>query len=247
MFLLLFFYLNTLVLGVSLFHSLGLLNFGISALKYTCMYLSVHLEASKNKLKYSLLIGPSGSGKTTLLYQLKYGRFCDTTTSVIPAKMKVNDQHYLVDIPGNRRIINNYIMKYINCSNSVIFVLDSSNRSSFKEAAEIIYFTIFNILKGSSEIRGRKASGFPEYKFIILCNKSDLSSSKNFKYIREELERNIDKINANDNDLLDVNVRGEVKNFSFETLTSFDLQFLETSLISIDERVFETIRSVLSN
>ncbi|KAH7649408.1 hypothetical protein FG379_001035 [Cryptosporidium bovis] len=169
----------------------GLLYLGLNVLKYMFEYFSVHIKSSKNKVKYSLLLGPSGSGKTTLFYQLKYNRHCDTTTSVIPAQMKMNERHYLVDIPGDRRIINNYIVKYIYYSISIIFVIDSSNRSSFREAAEILYFTITNILKNNYENKKDRIPSYPKYKIIILCNKSDLSSSRNSKYIREELERNI--------------------------------------------------------
>lgn len=114
----------------------------------------------------------------------------NTTTSIVPGVTKVND-NYLVDIPGNRRIINDFILKYLNNSISTMLVIDSSDKQSFKDAAEILFLLLSKINRTEMYSFGGSDMIKQKYKVLILCNKSDITSSRNISYIRDELERSM--------------------------------------------------------
>lgn len=121
---------------------------------------------------------------------MKKNKTTKTTTSIIPGLTKINDNRYLVDIPGNRRVINDLILKYLNNSVSTIFVIDSNDKSSFKDAAEILFFIIREIKKIKMYMNMSENTQHV-YKVLVLCNKSDLISSRNTSYIKDELERSM--------------------------------------------------------
>ncbi|KAH8584489.1 uncharacterized protein ELE39_002583 [Cryptosporidium sp. chipmunk genotype I] len=190
MFWVLLFYTITVVLGVSLLHSLKFINFGIYFANYIISNVLLCFEGTKSQNIYSLIIGPSGSGKTTLFYKVKKNKTTKTTTSIIPGVTKIKDDRYLIDIPGNRRIIHDFILKYLNNSVSIIFVIDSNDKSSFKDAAEIL-FSIIKELRKIKMYANDSKTNKQICRVLILCNKSDLISSRNITYIKDELERSM--------------------------------------------------------
>lgn len=104
---------------------------------------------------------------------------------------RVKDNRYLVDIPGNRRIINDFILKYLNNSVSIIFVIDSNDKSSFKDAAEILFSIIREIHNIKIYSNNDSETKKQIYRALILFNKSDLITSRSISYIKDELERSM--------------------------------------------------------
>ncbi|OII73060.1 uncharacterized protein cubi_02291 [Cryptosporidium ubiquitum] len=233
MFWVLLFYTIIGVLGVSLLHSLKFVKFSIYFANYIINNIVLSVENTKSRNTYSLIIGPSGSGKTTLFYKVKENKTTKTTTSITPGLTKVNDNRYLVDIPGNRRVIHDFILKYLNKSVSIIFVIDSNDKSSFKDAAEILFSIIREVKKIKTYKNDVSETNKQVYKVLILCNKSDLISSRNISYIKDELERSIRERLFSiqyynfDNDLSDL--IDHDKPFSFENLHFINFQFIKLS------------------
>ncbi|KAF7457804.1 signal recognition particle receptor subunit beta [Cryptosporidium felis] len=222
------FYIIIGILGASLIHSLKFINLSVNFFHFVFNSLIKSIENAKNQVKYLLIIGPSGSGKTILFYKVKKSTVTNTTTSIIPNSTILVNNVYLIDIPGNRKAINEYILKYINNARSFILVIDSGDKPTFKEAAEILLFVMNNVENSSHNNSKFNTS---RIKVLILCNKSDLNSSRNTTYIKEELERNIA-----------LNTRGFEPNFysskfydagkpfSLENVKLLDIRFKEISL-----------------
>ncbi|QOY41045.1 Signal recognition particle receptor beta subunit [Cryptosporidium parvum] len=235
----LLFYTIAIVIGVSLLHSLKFIDIGIYLANYIISIILFSIQGTKSQNIYSLIIGPSGSGKTTLFYKVKKNKTTRTTTSIVPGVTRIKDNRYLVDIPGNRRIINDFILKYLNNSVSIIFVIDSNDKSSFKDAAEILFSIIREIHNIKIYSNNDSETKKQIYRVLILFNKSDLITSRSISYIKDELERSIERLfNVrycnSDHDLSDL-IDNDMP-FSFENLHNINFQFMKLSIkYSYDE------------
>ncbi|KAL7069150.1 hypothetical protein ACR3K2_04070 [Cryptosporidium serpentis] len=244
-----FVYFFIIVLGISLLYSFRVFQFGLLLLRFISNNISKTISNSKSKEKAIIILGPSGSGKTTFFYMIKNQKFQHTTISMKNNVMELNypENIFLIDIPGNTKIAKNEILRYIPITKAIIMMIDSTSKSSFKECAELLYFVICEIIaKGISysDDAHKKIKSTP---IFILCNKNDLSTSKSESYIKEEIERIVDRIRNSQSLLVERNRLGDLDNpFNFDDLPNIKISIFKTSLLEYNEDVMIAIQKCLN-
>ena len=121
--------------------------------------------------RYLVLCGPCNSGKTSLFYYLATREFRQTVSS-----LKINEcsvqlesvssgeskQVQVVDIPGHLHFKEDLISKAEE-ARTIVLMVDSKDRDSCKQAAEILYDVLSSI-----EVAAQKTP------VVVACNKQDL-------------------------------------------------------------------------
>ncbi|KAF8821568.1 signal recognition particle receptor beta subunit protein [Cardiosporidium cionae] len=167
-------------------------------------FLSSHAKWKPTKGDLVLLLGQCGSGKTAIFLQLRNGHIRETVSSLIENKdgIKLLETESkpveVVDYPGHLRLqygIYNLIPK----SRCIIYLVDATDKSSIKPTAEHLY-DLFT----SSQLR---AQPLP---FLLACNKSDLHSARPPSLIKEDLEREIEKVRISRSALLEGQERSDI-------------------------------------
>ncbi|EEA06333.1 uncharacterized protein CMU_008240 [Cryptosporidium muris RN66] len=244
-----FTYFFIIVLSLSLLYSSRVFQFGLLLLRFVSNNISKTISNSRSKEKAIIILGPSGSGKTTFFYMIKNRKFQHTTISMKSNVMELNypENTLLIDIPGNTRIAKNEILRYIPITKAIIMMIDSTSKSSFRECAELLYFVICEVIAKSisySRDTHKKIKGTP---IFIICNKNDLSSSRNESYIKEEIERTIDRIRNSQSLLVERNTLGDLDNpFNFDDLPNIKVSIFKTSLLEYNEDVIMAIQKCLN-
>ncbi|SCM25754.1 signal recognition particle, beta subunit, putative [Plasmodium chabaudi adami] len=158
--------------------------------------------------KVVLLLGPCESGKTTFLFKLKTDKMCRTVPSmkenvafVFLKNIKKSKFIQFVDFPGHPKLAFG-IKKYLNVTNVIVYILDSSDRQSLKYVAENMLELFMN-----KEIVKR------QIPIIIFCNKTDLCNSRPKKVIKEDLEREIEILKMSKYNSLEDDMNDETESF----------------------------------
>lgn len=150
-----------------------------------------------------LILGPCDSGKTRLFYSLLGPAYATlaTVSSVKPNRLElrslqadspllktlgedhtVRPGRWLVDFPGHPRLqyrLNELLPRAL----CVVYVLDATNKPSTKRAAEHLYdlFIHPDVLENQTP-------------FLLACNKTDLPAAKTVAGVREDLQREIERL-----------------------------------------------------
>lgn len=139
---------------------------------------------SKKPQRQVLVYGPCDAGKTFLFYRVKTTQLTQNTLEETVSSMKVNVGEMLVpevgavtvkDVPGHL-IFKQDLESSIPDSQAVVFLVDSSDKSTFKDAAKLLYD-----LLTSAKSSARRLS------MLILCNKQDKPFSKKSLIVESEL------------------------------------------------------------
>ncbi|KAK5584064.1 hypothetical protein RB653_005671 [Dictyostelium firmibasis] len=125
------------------------------------------------------MIGLRGAGKSTLLYKLKLGNVVSTIPTVgfnIETIEYKNLSMTVWDIGGQHKISSLW-KHYYHGANTVIFVIDSTDREGLGEIKEGI-----NNLLVQNELK--------DTQFLIFANKQDMNGAMNTTEIVESLDLN---------------------------------------------------------
>ena len=168
-----------------------------------------------------LICGPCGAGKTLLSYRLCWGQSPTTITSMEPSHLELGAKKVaLVDYPGHIRLRHGLFSKYLERAKVILFVIDSSRvQSQAREAAEFIYDLFTNPLIDKVD------------KFVVLCNKNDLGSTRPPARVKLTLQQELEKIKKTrksleeDDDDSYVPLGREGKPFSFDQDSPVDIEF----------------------
>jgi signal recognition particle receptor subunit beta len=134
--------------------------------------------------KLTLLYGPCDSGKTYLFYMVGPRQLTQNSSYETVSSMKVNEDQLLLpevgavtvkDIPGHQ-IFSADMQGDIADSQAVVFLVDSSDKSTFKEAAKLLY----DLLK-EARTTGKRLC------LLVFCNKQDKPFSKKSLMVESEL------------------------------------------------------------
>jgi small GTP-binding protein len=118
---------------------------------------------TKDKESKILILGLDGAGKTTLLYKLKLGSyiFSVPTIGFNHEKVKYKNLNMTIWDIGGQTHFRNLWRYYFADTESVIFIVDSTDRERLEKAKEELY----NVL-GSQELYNSK--------LLIFANKQDM-------------------------------------------------------------------------
>ncbi|CAG9320169.1 unnamed protein product [Blepharisma stoltei] len=145
------------------------------------LYFKFFSKSSSPKHPEIVISGPSGSGKTMLYYKLTENRSPTTVSS-----LKINQGTATIgsklatitDIPGHNYFQKNLLSK-LPRSKGLIMLIDSTDKPSFKKAAEDL-FEIF--------------STHNPKQVLIFCNKQDQPLAKKTLMIESELSTEIERL-----------------------------------------------------
>mmetsp|Transcript_1061 Transcript_1061/g.2597 ORF Transcript_1061/g.2597 Transcript_1061/m.2597 type:complete len:225 (+) Transcript_1061:2334-3008(+) len=205
------------------------------------LYLLFRRPSNKPK-RQILFYGPCDSGKTYLFYLLTSNSAEETVSS-----MKVNQGEILIpdigkvsikDIPGHQIFLTD-LASSLPDSQGVVFLVDSSDKSTFKDAAKLL-----DDLLTTAMIAGKPLS------LLIFCNKQDKPFSKKSLMVESELSTEIERLRkskkalAEDEEVVDFGRVGE--RFDFDHCKDFGttVTFGEGSLKVNAEIVASFISSV---
>lgn len=197
--------------------------------------------------KYVLIVGTSNAGKTNIFSQLAFKRVLLTQTSITPNHHQVsldnNSKKFdVADLPGHDKIRSRFLNLYKRSARAIIFVVDSSNFT--KDAKDVAQF-LFEILT-DDVLMSQKL------KVCIACNKQDKEMVKGQKFIRVNLEKEIELLRKLSSSSLQSTDSSKSKSgkklcknedvpFDFDNLKNFKVDFCE-----IDSQSQESI-APLSN
>ncbi|GFE52643.1 signal recognition particle receptor beta subunit, putative [Babesia ovis] len=132
-----------------------------------------------------VICGPSESGKTALLLYLTRGKYVQSQTSqsVNKVSLKVGAKMVsVIDTPGSFRLLPES-MKYIEQAQALVFVVDSSDKQSFKMAAQLLVDIILN----PKIIAARP-------RMLFLANKKDVIGSRDVEAVLHFVQLDAERI-----------------------------------------------------
>ncbi len=141
--------------------------------------LPIETVSIQGKAAKLFIFGLDGAGKTTLLNRIKHNLFISTapTLNVNILRIVLNNlQIVCFDVAGQKRFRNSW-RTFMNATNGLIFVFDSSDLSRIDEAREELYRVL-----GYEE-----AQGLP---LLVLSNKIDLKPHGSVEEIIDGLQLN---------------------------------------------------------
>ena len=123
-----------------------------------------------------MMVGLDAAGKTTILYKLKLGEVVKTipTIGFNVETVEYNNINFNVFDIGGQEKIRQLWKHYVECSDAIIFVIDSNDGDRIKEAKE----ELFNILK---------LDGLTQAHLLVLANKQDLPEAKTVSQLTDIL------------------------------------------------------------
>ncbi|GBE62682.1 signal recognition particle receptor beta subunit, putative [Babesia ovata] len=131
-----------------------------------------------------VMCGPSDAGKTALMVYLARGKHVESQTSQAVNTISLTTKRgavTVIDTPGNFRLLPE-AMKYIERATSLIFVVDSADKHSFKMAAQQLVDILLN---------AKVAANDPSLLFV--ANKTDVLGSRDpetvLHFVQLEAER----------------------------------------------------------
>ncbi|KAK9744788.1 Signal recognition particle receptor beta subunit [Popillia japonica] len=183
-----------------------------------------------------LLTGLCNSGKTVLFARLVHGQLIKTFTS-----MKENTGEYaingsslkIIDIPGHERVRDKFFDQYKPEAKAIVYVVDSTLiQEEIRDIAEYLY----NILS-CPDIANNKIN------VLILCNKRDISASKDWSTVKTMLERELTTLQITKSSQLEfvdpkikkssLLVDGET--FQFGLMSSIKVDFLDCNATTTED------------
>nr|CCA17477.1 SSP14 [Albugo laibachii Nc14] len=188
-----------------------------------------------------LLLGPANAGKTALLHLLRNGMDVDTVTSMkendyrftlhssLTTKNDTNKLH-IIDFPGHERL-RNRVFELTPITSKIVFLMDASDRSSWRTAAEYLHDLFSN----------PKLNDLAP-PMLIACNKMDQIASRSSKSIQETLEHELTQLKTTrasmethdqsdfDQETVNVPVGREGSAFTFETDSPCECLFTDCSV-----------------
>jgi len=151
--------------------------------------LFIFIKTSGSKSNTFLLVGLCNSGKTVMFQQLREGLFIDTVTSmkeneglcVVQApETRHSNLVHLVDIPGSERI-RPKLFDFLPITRGIIFVVDSTELD--RGISEFLFSLLTNKIINRNKI-----------PFLIACNKKDIITAHHQTSIRNQLQKEIEKL-----------------------------------------------------
>lgn len=138
----------------------------------------VFRRLKKPTLPSVAIVGPSDSGKTSLLFFLRHKKLIQTAVSQCTNECEVNISGKgvkFVDVPG---AIPHSFKQHVKQAKCVLLVLDSSDKKSIKIASDMLL-----------DICSMKPASV-----CIVCNKTDVHSSRSAEDIQSIMELEIERI-----------------------------------------------------
>lgn len=139
----------------------------------------------KNSMIDVVFCGPAYAGKTSLLLQLVRGSYAEAQTSQCVNKATLqqgNRKVAVVDTPGNFRLLSDS-MKYVERARALVFVVDSSDKQSFKIAAQ----QLVDILLSAKVIANSP-------RVLLFANKADVIGSRSIDLVMHFIELEAERI-----------------------------------------------------
>jgi len=158
----------------------------------------VHNQQQHEQYKESvILFGPCGAGKSLLFHKLTSSSSKEMVQTVMSLKANVMIQNNcrLVDYPGHAILSSKLPSLFLkgkgatSTSTRAIFVVDSTK--SLSEAGSVLY----SLLTNQDVVEGWNNNTHDEkLNIVIACNKSDISTAKNWRRIKIQLKNEVDKL-----------------------------------------------------
>nr|CAB3266578.1 signal recognition particle receptor subunit beta [Phallusia mammillata] len=199
------------------------------------------VSGGKSRKSAVLLLGISQCGKSQLFSFLTSGLVKDTQIS-----LKENEAPYIpnekkktiltmVDIPGQESIRSRFFDNHKSNALGILFVIDSEAfQKTIKDVAEFL----FQILTDKTVHKSAPT-------LCIACNKQDLLMAKSKRVIQAQLEKELNTVRKTQSAALTSTSGGgnesvflgeKGKDFQFQQLTKFKVQFIECNVKAGEER-----------
>lgn len=180
------------------------------------------------------MLGICESGKTLLYTRLVHQIYTETYTSTASNSGNYqvhgkNKSLRVLDLPGHERLRQTLLEQHKNMARAIVFMIDSSTlQKEIKDVADYLYTVL------SDSVISYNAP-----PVLIACNKQDLPVSKGAQLIRSQLEKEMNtlrvtrsaslkQIESTGNNNTFLGKRN--KDFSFDDLKPFKIDFVECSL-----------------
>jgi len=138
-----------------------------------------------------IIFGPCGAGKSLLFHKLKNKSHDHISTVMsLQANVSVENGLRIVDYPGHITLSNQLPSLFLNNKNTstrAILVVDSTK--SLAEAGSMLY----QLLTNKDVVQGWNDAD-EGLKIVVCCNKSDISSAKNWRRVKIQLRSELDKL-----------------------------------------------------
>ncbi|KAG8197723.1 hypothetical protein JTE90_001645 [Oedothorax gibbosus] len=199
------------------------------------------------KRRSVLITGLSDAGKTLLFLRLVSSKNVVTYTSMKEniAVFKVDKKKTvtLVDIPGNERVRDQYLEKFLYLTRGIVFVIDSFNfQKEIRDVAGFLYAILQDPLVHDNRV-----------PFLIVCNKQDHAVSKGAKVMQSQLEKEMNTLRvtqtgqlaslSGSGDKIFLGHRG--KDFQFSDLKSLKFDFVECSALEEHDNAANLLKTWL--
>ena len=159
----------------------------------------IHNQKEQEPYKESvILFGPCNAGKSLLFHKLTSSSPKEIQTVMsLKANVMIQNGLRIVDYPGHITLAQKLPSLFLkdngatSTSTRAIFVVDSTK--SLSEAGSMLYSLLTNqdVVEGWNDINNTRDE---KLNIVIACNKSDVSTSKNWRRIKIQLKNEVDKL-----------------------------------------------------